>query len=90
MFLKLNDLHISASVPSCNMKKVPVRRKNTGIVAHTHGTVANVMAALLSYQLPTMLVQFMTTQFPVILLNDLSVPSPNDVFRPRPLRQSAL
>ena len=56
----------------------------------SHGTVANVIAALLSYQLPTMLAQFMTTQFPVILLNDLSVPFRNDVFRPRPLRQSAL
>jgi len=36
-----------------------------------------------------MLRQFMI-QFPVILLNDLSFSSPNDVIRPRPLRPSAL
>jgi len=62
------------------------QKKNTGIVANT---VANVIAALLTYQLPTMLVQFMT-QFPVILLNELSFLSPNDATRPRPLRPSAL
>jgi len=57
-------------------KKVPVRhtgayrqKKSTGIVANV---VANVIAALITYQLPTLLVQFMT-QFPVILLNDLSI-----------------
>ena len=59
--------------------------KSTGIVADT---VANVIAVLLTYQLPTMPVQFMT-QFPVILLNDLYFPSPNDVIRPRSLRPSA-
>jgi len=65
------------------MKKVPV--KSTGIVANT---VANVIAELLTYQLPTMLVQFMT-QFPVILLNDLSFPCPDDVMTPCLLRPSA-
>ena len=67
----------------CSTKKVPVRRtgayrqkKSTGIVANTvANTVANVIAALVTYQLPTMLVKFMT-QFPVILLNDLSFSSP--------------
>jgi len=63
------------------MKKVPVRRtgayrqkKSTGIVANR---VDNVIAAMLTYQLPTMFVQFMT-KFLIILLNDLSFPS-NDV-----------
>jgi len=51
-------------------------------------TVANVIAALLMHQLPTMLVQFMT-QFSVNLLNDLSFSSPIDVIRPRPLKPLA-
>ena len=78
MFFKLNDLHIS-TLCTRNMRKVPVRRtgayrqkKSTGIVANT---VANVIAALVTYQLPTMFVKFMA-QFPVILLNDLSFSSP--------------
>jgi len=41
-------------------------KKNSGLVANT---VANVIAALLTYQLPTMLMQFVT-QFAVILLSD--------------------
>jgi len=64
------------------MKKLPVchtgtlyqhvlSEESTGIVANT---VANIIAALLMYQLPTRLVQFMT-QFPVILLIDLSFPT---------------
>jgi len=51
-----------------------VRTRNTRIVVAN--TVANVIAALLTYQLPTMLVQLIT-QFPVILSNDLSFLSPN-------------
>ena len=79
IFFKLNDLHISTSVPA-TWKRRRSRRtgahsqiKSTGIVANK---VANVVAALLTHRLPTMLVQYMT-QFPVILLNDLSFPSPD-------------
>jgi len=48
---------------------------------------ANVIAALLTYsQCWCRLV----TQFLIILLNDLSFPSPNDIIRPCPLTPSAL
>jgi len=86
VFFKLNDLHISTSVYA-TWKKVPIRRqKNSGIIANT---VSNVIAVLLTYELPTILVQPMT-QFPVILLNGLSFPFPNDAIRRRPFRSSAL
>jgi len=61
------------------------QKKSSEIVVNT---VANIIAVLLTYQLPTMLVQFMA-QFPIILLNDLSFPS-DDVIVPRPLRPSTL
>jgi len=67
-------------------RRVP-SEKSTKIVAKN--LVANIIAVLLMYQLPTMLVQFMT-QFPVILLNDISFPFINDVIMPRPLRPSEL
>jgi len=55
----------------------------------TIGHIYACSTAMLMYQLPTMLVQSVT-QFPVILLTNLSFPSPNDVIRPLPLRPSAL
>jgi len=61
-------------------------QKSSGTVANM---VANVIAALLTYQLPTIRRQC-RTQFLVILLNDLFFPSPNGVIRLCPLRRSAL
>jgi len=68
-------------------RRVPSEKKHWTIIADT---VANVIAALLMYQLPTMLTQFMT-QFLVTLSNDpFSLLLYNDVIMPRPLRPSAL
>ena len=62
VFFKLSDLHISTSVPA-TLKRTPVRRTGAYSRKMVANTVANVVAALLTYRLPTMLVQFMT-QFP--------------------------
>jgi len=85
-FFKLDDLH--DSVPA-TWQKVPVCHNGAYHQKKSTEMVANAIAALLTYQLPIMLVQFVT-QFPIILLTDLSFPSPIDVIRPRPLRPSSL
>ena len=89
MICTLLHLYLNINKGVSTPYDTPYRRvpseKNTGMVANT---VANAIAVLLTYKLPTMLEHFMT-QFPVILLNDLFFPSPNDVIWPRPLRPSS-